>query len=83
MDPELYAHLEKNDCNNLFFCFRWLLVWFKREFEWEDVIQLWEVLWSNWLTDKMTLFIALAIIEVHRDTILNDLNQFDEILRVS
>ncbi|KAI8882738.1 RabGAP/TBC [Backusella circina FSU 941] len=81
MDPELHAHLEKHDCNNLFFCFRWLLVWFKREFEWEDVIRLWEVLWSNWLTDKMTLFIALAVLEVHRDKILNDLNQFDEILR--
>ena len=83
MDPTLHKRLEDTDTSNLFFCFRWLLVWFKREFEWEDVIRLWEVLWTNHLTEKMILFIALAVIDAHRDKILKDLNQFDEVLRVS
>lgn len=43
MDAPLYKHFEETETSNLFFCFRWLLVWFKREFEWDDVIQLWEV----------------------------------------
>lgn len=83
MDPELFKRLEDTETSNLFFCFRWLLVWFKREFEWEDVIRLWEVLWTNYLTDKMILFIALAVIDTHRNKILEDLNQFDQVLRVT
>jgi hypothetical protein len=83
MDPVLYQRLEITETNNLFFCFRWLLVWFKREFEWEDVIRLWEVLWTNNLSDKFILFVALAVIDAHRKTILQDLTQFDEVLRVS
>lgn len=82
MDPVLYKRLEETETNNLFFCFRWLLVWFKREFEWEDVIRLWEVLWTNHLSDKFILFVALAVIDAHRKTILEDLTQFDEVLRV-
>ena len=31
-DSELYNHLEKEDSSNFFFCFRWLLINFKREF---------------------------------------------------
>ncbi|KAI8070079.1 rab-GTPase-TBC domain-containing protein [Thamnidium elegans] len=81
MDPVLYKRLEETETSNLFFCFRWLLVWFKREFEWEDVIRLWEVLWTDHLSDKMVLFIALAVIDAHRDVILKELNQFDEILK--
>ncbi|CEP17529.1 hypothetical protein [Parasitella parasitica] len=81
MDPELHKRLEETETSNLFFCFRWLLVWFKREFEWEDVIRLWEVLWTDHLSDKMILFIALAVIDAHRKTILEELNQFDEILK--
>lgn len=82
MDPTLYKRLEDTETSNLFFCFRWLLVWFKREFEWEDVIRLWEVLWTNHLSDKMILFIALAVIDAHREKILKDLDQFDQVLRV-
>jgi hypothetical protein len=43
MDPELHAHLEKTGSLNLFFCFRWILIAFKREFAFDQVIRLWEV----------------------------------------
>ncbi|CAB4412455.1 unnamed protein product [Rhizophagus irregularis] len=47
MDPRLYKHLQKTESLNLFFCFRWILIWFKREFKWDDVLYLWEVLWTD------------------------------------
>jgi hypothetical protein len=47
MDPELHAHLEKTGSLNLFFCFRWILIAFKREFAFDQVIRLWEVCPSN------------------------------------
>lgn len=43
MDPELHAHLDRTGSLNLFFCFRWILIAFKREFKFNDVIRLWEV----------------------------------------
>lgn len=81
MDPELYRHLEKSDALNLFFCFRWVLIAFKREFSFEDVLRLWEVLWTNYYSHNFTLFVALAVLESHRDVILRYLVEFDEILK--
>jgi hypothetical protein len=81
MDPELYNHLQSADSTNFFFFFRMLLVWYKREFEWCDVLHLWEILWTDYLTSGFHLFIALAILERHRDVILAHLKQFDEVLK--
>ncbi|KAG7092307.1 hypothetical protein E1B28_008669 [Marasmius oreades] len=81
MDPELYRHLEKIDGLNLFFCFRWVLIAFKREFPFDDVLSLWEVLWTDYYSNNFVLFVALAILESHRDVILRYLVEFDEILK--
>ncbi|PHH52732.1 GTPase-activating protein GYP7 [Ceratocystis fimbriata CBS 114723] len=81
MDPKLYDHLKSVDSTNFFFFFRMLLVWFKREFEWRDVLHLWEVLWTDFLSSSFHLFFALAILEKHRDVILNHLKAFDEVLK--
>ncbi|KAF9922735.1 GTPase activating protein [Linnemannia zychae] len=81
MDPKLYKHLEKCEALNLFFCFRWLLIWFKREFEWVDIMRLWEVLFSDHLSTQFQLFVAMAIIDKHRDVIIDHLQGFDEILK--
>ncbi|KAF8628407.1 hypothetical protein AX15_003930 [Amanita polypyramis BW_CC] len=81
MDPELYKHLEKTDGLNLFFCFRWVLIAFKREFPFEDVLRLWEVLWTEYYSRNFVLFVALAVLESHRDVILRYLVEFDEILK--
>jgi hypothetical protein len=37
LDPPLYAHLEAHDCLSFFFCYRWLLILFKRELPFEEV----------------------------------------------
>ncbi|KAJ7582778.1 rab-GTPase-TBC domain-containing protein [Mycena floridula] len=81
MDPELYRHLEKVDGLNLFFCFRWVLIAFKREFPFDDVLRLWEVLWTDYYSNDFVLFVALAVLESHRDMILRYLVEFDEILK--
>ncbi|KAI0884429.1 RabGAP/TBC [Annulohypoxylon maeteangense] len=81
MDPKLYAHLESADSTNFFFFFRMLLVWYKREFQWMDVLHLWEVLWTDYLSSSFHLFIALAILEKHRDIIMIHLKHFDEVLK--
>lgn len=83
MDPKLYLHLQSADSTNFFFFFRMLLVWYKREFAWMDILHLWEVLWTDYLSSGFHLFIALAILEKHRDVIMTHLKAFDEVLKYS
>ncbi|KAG2455460.1 TBC17 protein, partial [Polypterus senegalus] len=45
--------LDSKDSGTLCFCFRWLLIWFKREFSFQDILNLWEHI--NELTMKLDL----------------------------
>lgn len=81
LDPKLYEHLQRLDSTNFFFSFRMLLVWFKREFEWFDILRLWETLWTDYYSANFHLFIAMAILEKHRNVILEHLKGFDEVLK--
>lgn len=81
MDPKLYMHLQSAESTNFFFFFRMLLVWYKREFEWVDVLRLWESLWTDYMSSNFHIFIALAILEKHRDVIMAHLKHFDEVLK--
>ncbi|XP_041037377.1 TBC1 domain family member 25 [Carcharodon carcharias] len=46
-DPEFYAYLLARGADELFFCYRWLLLELKREFAFEDALRLLEVAWSS------------------------------------
>ncbi|KAK0383450.1 hypothetical protein NLU13_9361 [Sarocladium strictum] len=81
MDPKLWDHLDSTDSTNFFFFFRMILVWYKREFEWMDILRLWETLWTDYFSANFHLFIALAILEKHRDIIMTHLKAFDEVLK--
>ncbi|SCZ87307.1 BZ3500_MvSof-1268-A1-R1_Chr2-2g04773 [Microbotryum saponariae] len=81
MDPQLYTHLDQTGSLNLFFCFRWILCGFKRELSFTQTLQLWEILWTDHLGSNFHLFIALSIIEAHRDVVIRYLREFDEILK--
>ncbi|KAJ2758127.1 GTPase activating protein, partial [Coemansia nantahalensis] len=79
--PQLFRHLEQCDAANMFCCYRWLLIWFKREFGFEDILRLWEVLWTDYLTDRFLLFVALAILQRHSDVIVDHLRSPEEVLK--
>jgi TBC1 domain family member 15 len=81
LDPALYTHLQSADSTNFFFFFRMLLVWYKREFAWSDVLRLWEGLWTDYLSSQFHLFVAVSILEKHRDVIMDHLKHFDEVLK--
>lgn len=81
MLPDLFRHLEKCEATDLFFFFRMLLVWFKREFEWEQVNTLWEVLWTDYYSSQYHLFVALAVLSDNERIIIQNLLRFDEVLK--
>ncbi|XP_007507735.1 TBC1 domain family member 25 isoform X2 [Monodelphis domestica] len=46
-DPEFYSYLLSTGADDLFFCYRWLLLELKREFAFEDALRMLEVTWSS------------------------------------
>ena len=46
-DPELFTYLKLNQADDLLFCYRWLLLEMKREFDFDDCFKVLETLWSS------------------------------------
>ncbi|XP_006902556.1 PREDICTED: TBC1 domain family member 25-like [Elephantulus edwardii] len=46
-DPEFYQYLQEAGADDLFFCYRWLLLELKREFAFDDALRMLEVTWSS------------------------------------
>ncbi|KAF4526795.1 hypothetical protein B566_EDAN015591 [Ephemera danica] len=80
LDPQLASYLNNHESGNLFFCFRWLLVLFKREFSNKDIMVLWEVLWTGHPCQNFHLLLCLAILEFERETIMSNDNGLSDIL---
>ncbi|XP_012548676.1 TBC1 domain family member 15 isoform X1 [Bombyx mandarina] len=79
--PELAQHLSQKDSGNMYFCFRWLLVWFKREFSHIDIMRLWEVLWTGLPCANFHLLICVAILDAEKEVIISRDYGFTEILK--
>ena len=82
LDPEFYNHLQTVDALNLYYCFRWVLVELKREFNFDSCKRLWEKLWTNAFGSHFHLFVCYALLERIRDEIIQNGYKFDEILRL-
>ncbi|CAL8089371.1 unnamed protein product [Calicophoron daubneyi] len=84
LDPELIEHMHTySDFSNLYFCYRWFLLDFKREFEYKDVFRIWETLLcaKHVISPKFELFIAMALIQSYRDVIIDANMEFTDILK--
>ncbi|CAN6450986.1 unnamed protein product [Victoria cruziana] len=81
LDGSLHNYLKQADCLNYFFCFRWILIQFKREFVYEETMRLWEVLWTHYLSEHFHLYICVAILKRYRKKIINEQMDFDTLLK--
>lgn len=61
-EPTVYAHLKECQAENMAFCFRWLLMAFKREFDAADTMRLWDTLLACPYTAHFDLIVAVALI---------------------
>ncbi|MBA0672471.1 hypothetical protein Goklo_023857 [Gossypium klotzschianum] len=81
LDNPLHNYFKQNDCLNYFFCFRWMLIQFKRELEYEKTMRLWEVLWTHYLSEHIYLYVSVAILKRYRGKIIREQMDFDTLLR--
>jgi len=81
VNPKLANYLESHDSDNMYFCFRWILVLFKREFGFSDIMRLWEVLWTDLPCKNFHLLICLAILDMQSGVIMENRFGFTEILK--
>jgi len=81
MDFELYKYLDEHEATNFYFCFRWILILFKREFPFNDIKRLWEAMWSEHCASNFHLFLCFAILKEHKKEIIGRKLMFDEILK--
>ncbi|KAM5132068.1 TBC1 domain family member 17 isoform 3-T3 [Mantella aurantiaca] len=81
LDPVLCDFLDSKDSGNLSFCFRWILIWFKREFSFQDILLLWEVLWTGLPSPNFHLLIGCGILDLERDALMHSDYGFNEILK--
>ncbi|BDA49286.1 TBC1 domain family member 15 [Coccomyxa sp. Obi] len=82
LDPQLTSFLESKEATNYYFCYRWLLILFKREFStYEEVLRLWEALWSRHVSPHFHIFMCAGVLGLHRRAIMDADLDFDGILR--
>ncbi|XP_034548681.1 small G protein signaling modulator 1 isoform X2 [Notolabrus celidotus] len=84
LDSELFELMHQNgDYTHFYFCYRWFLLDFKRELVYEDVFSVWETIWAakNISSSHFVLFIALALVEIYRDIILENNMDFTDIIK--
>uniref|UniRef100_A0A3P8RAN3 Small G protein signaling modulator 1a n=1 Tax=Astatotilapia calliptera TaxID=8154 RepID=A0A3P8RAN3_ASTCA len=84
LDCELFELMHQNgDYTHFYFCYRWFLLDFKRELVYDDVFAVWETIWAakHVSSSHFVLFIALALVEVYRDIILENNMDFTDIIK--
>lgn len=84
LDSELFELMHQNgDYTHFYFCYRWFLLDFKRELVYDDVFSVWETIWAAKCvsSNQFVLFIALALVEIYRDIILENNMDFTDIIK--
>eukprot|EP00066_Takifugu_rubripes_P003191 XP_003965595.1 PREDICTED: small G protein signaling modulator 1 [Takifugu rubripes] len=84
LDSELFELMQQNgDYTHFYFCYRWFLLDFKREMVYDDVFSLWETIWAakHTSSEHFVLFVALALVEMYRDIILENNMDFTDIIK--
>ncbi|XP_078534371.1 TBC1 domain family member 15 isoform X6 [Lissotriton helveticus] len=81
LDSAFCSYLESQDSGYLYFCFRWLLIRFKREFSFNDILRMWEVMWTGLPCKNFHLLICCAILESEKPNIMDQNYGFNEILK--
>jgi hypothetical protein len=80
--PDLATHFQEHRSENMFFWFRSLMVLFKREFSYQDIMRLWEVYWTDLPCQNFHLLFCVAILDSQQHFLIENNYGHDAILKV-
>uniref|UniRef100_A0A0N4Z206 Rab-GAP TBC domain-containing protein n=1 Tax=Parastrongyloides trichosuri TaxID=131310 RepID=A0A0N4Z206_PARTI len=83
-DPELFSMIMAHgDFTHLYFSYRWFLLDFKRELNYEGVYKLWETIWASneGLSKNFQLFFALSLLTSNRYIIIENSMDFTDVIK--
>uniref|UniRef100_A0A8C7M7M8 TBC1 domain family member 15 n=1 Tax=Oncorhynchus kisutch TaxID=8019 RepID=A0A8C7M7M8_ONCKI len=78
---DLFTLICPSDSGYMYFCFRWLLIRFKRELSYPDVLRMWEVMWTGLPCQNFHLLVCCAILDSEKRKIMEENFGFNEILK--
>ncbi|EPS72188.1 hypothetical protein M569_02568, partial [Genlisea aurea] len=81
LDRQLHKYLEARDCLNYFFCFRWILIQFKREFDYDSMMRLSGDVYVCVQKCHLHFYVCVAILKKHRSKIIKEEMSFDTLLK--
>ena len=61
VDEELYNHLKNLGVKNEYYCYRWFILLFSQEFEINDVLKLWDLIFSQEDIYYYVVYIGMAL----------------------
>jgi hypothetical protein len=79
--PRLYTHLQQVGATSMSFCFRWLLVLFKREFYIDEVPRLWDGIFMCPFTPTFEIVLVAALLRSAGEQIVDHSMGFDELIK--
>lgn len=79
-DPALYEIMHKKDLFRTMFPLKWILLLFSTEYEREDVIWLWDKIFSDSYRYELVLYCAASFIIMMRDVIMKE--EYDKCMEV-
>ena len=73
VDPALYGQLESVEIEPQLYGIRWFRLLFGREFEFDKIPLLWDILFADFDTDKLNIteWVALALLEAQREKMID------------
>ena len=70
IDKEIWEKLEELNIRSEYYCYRWIILLFGQEFEINDVIKLWDIIFSQDDFYYYVIYISLAVMILKRDIII-------------
>ena len=71
VDDEIYNHLQNLNIRNEYYCYKWFILLFSQEFEINDLLKLWDLIFSHEDKYYYVVYIGLAILTMKKDIIMN------------
>ena len=71
VDNDIYRKLKALNIRSEYYCYKWFILLFSQEFEINDVLKLWDIIFSKEDIYYFVIYIGIAILIMKKDIIMN------------